>query len=379
MAAVPREVLNKETNARFWAQTHYRPGQKLSQDNPTDRAMMPVWMDIFHKVEREAKEGRLVLTYDRPEVAQGLADAEVADKATVMHLEAAARAPDVAAAQQDLAAATTAAEVSAQKVREAAAAQPPTVSPQVTHAARVEAARVPPPPQAPPAEHLAHARTQSAPMPPSMPPRQPFSPREIFVHETNQRFWTQTGYKPGQKLDMSIPKDREMSKVWMSIFQQVQHEASTGRFAPTRPQMPPQMPPQAAPMPQMPPQTPPMAPPPMTMPTPPQTPAPAPTPPTPWAKRPEELAREAKFAEQERLASIAEQELARMRELAPLPEKKPFPVGKAVAIAAAIAAAAGLAIVATRKPARTTTPRRYPRAPRVFLATPTLATRARIS
>jgi len=39
-----------------------------------------------------------------------------------------------------------------------------------------------------------------------------------LYQETNRRFWDQTGYKPGQKLDMSDPTDREMAKVWMDIL-----------------------------------------------------------------------------------------------------------------------------------------------------------------
>ena len=39
-----------------------------------------------------------------------------------------------------------------------------------------------------------------------------------LYQETNRRFWEQTGYKPGQKLDMSDPNDREMAKIWMDVL-----------------------------------------------------------------------------------------------------------------------------------------------------------------
>ena len=51
---ISRDILNKETNARFWAQTGYKPGQRLDPNNPLDKAKMPVWMDIFRKVNAEA-------------------------------------------------------------------------------------------------------------------------------------------------------------------------------------------------------------------------------------------------------------------------------------------------------------------------------------
>ena len=39
-----------------------------------------------------------------------------------------------------------------------------------------------------------------------------------LVNETNGRFWAQTGHKTGQRLNMSDPTDRAMSKVWLSIY-----------------------------------------------------------------------------------------------------------------------------------------------------------------
>ena len=260
---ISRDILNEETNARFWSQTGYRPGQKLDPNNPTDKAMMPVWMDVFRKVQREANAGTLVTTYDRPEVAQPLSDAEVANIVIETHVDAATKAPDPTTAQQHFAAAATASQISTQKAREAAANQPPTVSPQLQEAAAREAAMTPPPPQAPAADHIAHAQTQNgqflrpeedpwdsryvpkskspreqSPAQPSRPPRaQP--PREVLTKETNERFWNRTQFKRGQKLDMSIPEDRRQARIWMEIFGEVQREANEGRLTFTNPDLAP--------------------------------------------------------------------------------------------------------------------------------------------
>ena len=43
-----------------------------------------------------------------------------------------------------------------------------------------------------------------------------------LIKETNERFWTRTHYKPGLKLDMSDEMDRQMSKVWLRLYAQVQ-------------------------------------------------------------------------------------------------------------------------------------------------------------
>jgi len=142
------EDLNRETDARFWAQTGYKVGQKLDAKNPTDRAMMKVWLDVFAKVKADAAAGRLVLTYDQSGVRQAMEDAAVAQQAAVAHLDAAQNAPDETTAAQNAQAAATAAQVAQQRAQAAAAQQPPTVSPAVAQAAATEAhaaAKVPPP------------------------------------------------------------------------------------------------------------------------------------------------------------------------------------------------------------------------------------------
>lgn len=44
----------------------------------------------------------------------------------------------------------------------------------------------------------------------------------ILINETNRRFWDSTGYKRGQRLDMSNLTDRQMSQTWLAIYQQLQ-------------------------------------------------------------------------------------------------------------------------------------------------------------
>lgn len=49
----------------------------------------------------------------------------------------------------------------------------------------------------------------------------PSTADRVLVDATNQAFWQLTKYKPGQKLDMSDPKDRAMSQTWLDIYTQV--------------------------------------------------------------------------------------------------------------------------------------------------------------
>lgn len=136
---VAQTVLNKETDARFWAQTGYRPGQKLDPSNPTDKAMTRVWLDIYAKVKAEDAAGKLALTYNHPQVEQHLNDAAVANQAAATHLDAAATAPDPATAASHEQAAQAASTIGQQSAAQAAAYQPPTASPAVAQAASAEA------------------------------------------------------------------------------------------------------------------------------------------------------------------------------------------------------------------------------------------------
>ena len=388
--AISKDILDRETDARFWAQTGYRPGQKLDPSSPTDKAMMPVWMDVYRKVKAEADAGTLVTTFDHPEVAQHLADADVANRAAAAHLDAAVAAPDPATAQQNVVAATTAAQISAQKARDAAATQPPTVSSQLLQGAARDAAQNPPPPNAPSADHLAHAQTQAPPT-----PKPPQPPRDVLFRETDLRFWNTTHYKPGKKLDMSDPQDREIAKVWREIFRQVQREANQGTLvltpppaatplappppAPTPPP-PPFMPPRAAPparppmrMPPMPPFRPPMGPPMMIPPgmaplTHPSMMPPGMAPPTHPMVPPSATVPGAPPA-----AGPPAEMPPPGPEVGPPPELPATGMSNTAKIALVVlgvAAAGGIAYAATRKPPRSPS-RPRARLPRVIVATPT--------
>ena len=303
---ISRDIQNRETNARFWAATGYRPGHKLDPNNPTDKAMMPVWMEIFRKVKAEADADTLVLTYDKPEVAQPLADAELASTVAAVHVDAAAKTPDPTTVQQHADAAATALQVAAQKLREAAANQPTIVTSIIMEAAAREAAKTPPPPNAPAADQIAHAQTQNGQflrpeddpwyVPKSTSPRvrpaQPSrSPRErpsqaALVELTNELFWQRTNYKRGQKLDMSDSQDREMSKIWMEIFREVQREANEGRLPELLPAPNGVRPPSPRPTPRPTPSPRPTPPPQQTRPLPPPPQPPPPPPPAPQQPMP---------------------------------------------------------------------------------------------
>jgi hypothetical protein len=145
---VSRTLLNQETDARFWAQTHYKIGQPLNTKDPTDSAMSKVWRDIFASVQKEDREGRLRVTYNDPEIQALLASAATATAATQGHLAAATAAVDPESAAQHVAAAAQAGSAATAQASAAAARQPATVSPLVVQAAATEAARAtgtPPP------------------------------------------------------------------------------------------------------------------------------------------------------------------------------------------------------------------------------------------
>ena len=214
-------IVDQETDARFWAQTNYKPKQRLDPRDPNDAKMIPVWRDVHAKVQREFDAGKLVTTFDHPVVSQNLIDAHAADQATAVHLDAAASATDPAVAQQHAGAAAAAANVAAQKTDEAATVQPPTVSPQLTHEASQEAKRDLPPPGAPARDHLANAQVQAVHRP---------SPRSLLDKETDARFWAQTHYKPGQRLDPKDPTDAKMVPVWIDIYRKVSREDAAGRL-----------------------------------------------------------------------------------------------------------------------------------------------------
>lgn len=138
-----KTTLDKETDARFWAQTGYKPGQRLDPHDPTDRHMAKVWLDVRRKVAAEDAAGTLRITYDHPDVRGGISDAEVASAAAAAHLEAAA-GPDPTttdpATSDHTRAAADAVRAAAEGAARAAAAQPATVSPHVAEDAAASVA-----------------------------------------------------------------------------------------------------------------------------------------------------------------------------------------------------------------------------------------------
>jgi len=133
-------LLDREADARFWAQSHYKVGRKLDPRDPTDRAMAKIWRDVRAKVDAEDRAGRLVLTYDDPHVVRKLGDAKIASQTADAHVGAAIAEPDLMAASRHAIAAAIAAAAASVAAHEAASVQPPTVSPIVADAAAQEAA-----------------------------------------------------------------------------------------------------------------------------------------------------------------------------------------------------------------------------------------------
>jgi hypothetical protein len=181
----PRSILQRETDARWWA-LGYKPGQKLDPNDPQDAKMIPAWNDIYAKVQAEDAAGKLVLTYNNPVVAQKISDAQAADQAAAAHLDTAAANPQ--AAPEHISLAAIAAQVSAQSTREAAQLQPPSVSPKIAH----QAAR------------------QS-------------DPRALLIQATYRAFWQQTHFRPGHQLDPRDPQDARMIPIWLQIYAQLEH------------------------------------------------------------------------------------------------------------------------------------------------------------
>lgn len=56
----------------------------------------------------------------------------------------------------------------------------------------------------------------------SSPERTQRGTNDVLINATNETFWKLTRHKPGQKLDMSDPRDRAMSKKWLEIYAQIQ-------------------------------------------------------------------------------------------------------------------------------------------------------------
>lgn len=65
----------KETNARFWIMTSYKPGISLDPADPADKRMARVWLDVHKRLIRQNAQGILSLTHKHSAIAQRLTDA----------------------------------------------------------------------------------------------------------------------------------------------------------------------------------------------------------------------------------------------------------------------------------------------------------------
>lgn len=136
-----QKQLYAEANARFWLATGYRPGQKLDANKPADVAMMPVYSDIYKKVELEYRNGTLQLTHDTPPVRDAIMTAHdhaanAADQVASAH--AATAAGDTSAAAAHMAGAQHEHDLGQHAAAEGAQYQPPTASPELVHHASHE-------------------------------------------------------------------------------------------------------------------------------------------------------------------------------------------------------------------------------------------------
>jgi hypothetical protein len=143
--AEDQKALYAEADARFWAQTGYKPGQKLDPKNPLDAKMIPTYANIYSKVLREWQTGKLEWTFAKPAVVQLINDAKDLSAAAAAHMDAVVTAiadktapssPEKAKHVQDqLALAQDAHAAAGQKTDAAAQHQPSTVSPTHVHEA----------------------------------------------------------------------------------------------------------------------------------------------------------------------------------------------------------------------------------------------------
>lgn len=133
-----RQAIYRETDARFWAQTHYKPGHSIDPSNAADKHWLPVYYGIGNQVEREWRSGALSdpnapgWTYKHPIVQAALDQAAASSAQTAASMakaQEAIRAGDHEAAAQHADAAHAAHIEMVQAARTAAAIQPNSVSP----------------------------------------------------------------------------------------------------------------------------------------------------------------------------------------------------------------------------------------------------------
>lgn len=84
-----QSIVNRETDARFWANTGYKPGQKLDPANAFDRMWVPTWKSIAAQVAKEMAAGTIRWTYNTPEVADLITKGLAASKEAAAQIAAA--------------------------------------------------------------------------------------------------------------------------------------------------------------------------------------------------------------------------------------------------------------------------------------------------
>lgn len=143
-AKAPPADLWHEADARFWAQTGYKPGVKLDPKNPADAAMMPAYQSVYKTVLASWQRGELAdpnapgWTFKHPQVAASLAAASASSANTASALaaaQAATKAGDHATATQHLENANLEHATTVQQVSAAASVQPRSVSAAHVHQA----------------------------------------------------------------------------------------------------------------------------------------------------------------------------------------------------------------------------------------------------
>lgn len=65
----------KETNARFWITTFYKPGVPLSSEDSADKLMAKQWLRIYHELLHRNAMGSLRLIHKHQSLAERLNNA----------------------------------------------------------------------------------------------------------------------------------------------------------------------------------------------------------------------------------------------------------------------------------------------------------------
>lgn len=177
--------LYHETDARFWAQTGYKPGRHLDPNNTMDAHMMPVWRDIYAKVHAEWAKGKLVTTYDHPVVTGLITEAahELQNAADSMGAAFATPSSDPIGKNAHAADAADAHARANAATAKASTYQPATASPQLAHDAALnlshEIAATNAVAAQAVANGLAHSTMPEATPAPAAPPP-PMPPRDVI-------------------------------------------------------------------------------------------------------------------------------------------------------------------------------------------------------